>query len=227
MGLRYCQTFHIRYDECDLYEHLNNAVYVRYMQEAALGASAEAGYDKGRYAELGTGWIVRDTHIEFLQPVGYGDSVDVTTWVEDVRRVQSRRNYEFTHTNTQELVAKAYSNWVYITRATGKLMTVPPEIRQAYLPNPSETITRPEKFPTLPPRPVGAYTTQRRVQWRDIDGNQHMNNAAYLNYIEDVGTDVMAHFGWDLERLFQTGIAVVLRRCSDTISTTHYIYRHA
>ncbi len=100
MPLVHKRTFRVRNYECDGYGHVNNANYVRYMQEAALDASAAVGYDEARYNELGHIWLIRETNIEYLRPLRFGDSVEVTTWVGDFRRVRSRRFYELRSTAT-------------------------------------------------------------------------------------------------------------------------------
>src|SRR5512143_835096 len=112
MPLTNTTTFRVRYVECDAYGHVNNANYLRYMQETAFDASAAAGYDLARYATLGTHWLVRQTDVEFLAPLRYGDSVTVKTWVEDFRRVRSRRAYELRRAETGEVVARAITDWV-------------------------------------------------------------------------------------------------------------------
>ena len=49
MPLVHTRNFRVRHYECDAYGHLNNANYLRYMQEAAFDASAAAGYGMLRY----------------------------------------------------------------------------------------------------------------------------------------------------------------------------------
>ena len=82
------RTFRVRFGECDAYGHVNNTNYVRYMQEAAFDASAAAGYDFARYDALGQYWLVRETEVEYLKPLVYGDTFEVKTWVADFRRVR-------------------------------------------------------------------------------------------------------------------------------------------
>ncbi len=66
--------FTIRYDECDAYGHLNNAVYLRYMQEAAIRASSEAGLGREQYTAMRRHWLIRETEIEYLQPLRAGET---------------------------------------------------------------------------------------------------------------------------------------------------------
>ena len=207
------RTFRVRHYECDAYGHVNNANYIRYMQETAFDASAAVGYDQARYDELGTLWLVRETRIEYLQPLVYGDSVTVTTWVGDFRRVRSRRFYDFHHSETGERVAHASTDWVYLDAERGRPRSVPPAMVEAFWPGgPPDESTRREKFPEPPDPPPGVYTLRKRVEWRDIDPAGHMNNAVYFNYIEDCGTQVAAAYGWPMSRIQDEGFALIARR---------------
>src|SRR5258707_13994256 len=113
MPLTHERAFRIRQYECDAYGHVNNTNYLRYMQEAAFDASAAAGYDVARYAALGHHWLIRETEIEYLAPLRYGESVRVKTWVEDFDRVRSRRAYEFHRMGHELLLARGTTDWVY------------------------------------------------------------------------------------------------------------------
>ena len=73
------RAFRVRHYECDAYGHVNHVNYLRYMQEAAMDASAAAGYGVARYEELGRLWFVRETDISYLHPLRYGDTVIVKT----------------------------------------------------------------------------------------------------------------------------------------------------
>src|SRR5690606_30982183 len=93
MPFTYSRTFRVRYYECDAYGHLNNANYLRYMQETAFDASAAAGYGLQAYEALGHFWLIRETDIEYRRPLRYDDTVTVTTWVANFRRARSQRVY--------------------------------------------------------------------------------------------------------------------------------------
>jgi acyl-CoA thioester hydrolase len=207
------RTFRIRQYECDAYGHVNHAHYLRYMQEAALDASAAVGYDEAKYAELGTLWLIRETDVEYLHSLRYGDSVEVTTWVGDFRRVRSRRFYELRHTATGELYARANTDWVYLDRALGKPISVPPEMIAAFAPEGDVPDAPPrEHFPVAPPPPPGMFTMRRIVEWRDVDAAGHVNNATYLNYMEECGIQHARSANWEVSRMRAEGFAIVARR---------------
>jgi acyl-CoA thioester hydrolase len=217
MPLIHQRTFRVRHYECDAYGHVNHANYLRYMQETALDASAAVGYDEARYLAMGTLWLIRETDIEYLRPLRYGDSVEVVTWVGDFRRVRSRRFYELRHTEAGELIAKANTDWVYLERQSERPIAVPQAMVDASAPpgvgddSLIDSIPR-KRFPPAPPPPPGIFTMRRTVEWRDIDTAQHVNNATYLNYIEECGILAARAVGWSIGRMRGEGFAIVARR---------------
>jgi len=209
--ITYTRAFRVRYYECDAYGHVNNANYLRYMQETAFDASAAAGLGMEAYARLGRIWLARATEIEYFQPLRYNDTFEVTTWVADMRRVSSRRMYEFRRGD--ELVAQAYTDWVFIDTETRRPATIPPEVIGAYLdPQESRPAAPRKHFPPTPPPPPGVFTTRRKVVWRDIDSAWIVNNPIYLEYVEEAGFEVVAAFGWPVERMTSEGFGILIRK---------------
>jgi acyl-CoA thioester hydrolase len=220
MPRTFTRPFHIRYYECDPYGHVNNANYLRYATQAALEASADAGYDTAKYRELGTLWLIREAGIEYLRPARFGETLNVKTWVGDFRRVRSRREYEMALASSGDpstalrtsLVARAYTDWVYLDAQTLQPARIPNEMMAAFFPEgaPVEAPKR-DPFPELPPPPPGAFTTLRRVAWHHLDTAGHMNSAWYLSLIEDVAIDAAASGGWPMQRAAEAGIAILAR----------------
>ena len=213
MPLEHVRTFRVRYYECDAFGHVKGVSLLCYMQETAFDASAAVGYDMARYEELKRLWLVRETDVESLLPLRYGDSVQVKTWVADFRRVRSRRMYEMRVQSSGELVARASTDWVYLDTVTGRPATVPPEVVASFVAEgvPERSLPR-ERLPSAPPPPPGVFTVRQRVTWREIDGAQHVNNSNYLAFVEDCAMQVMAAHGWPLARMGSNGVALVARR---------------
>jgi len=213
MPLTHVRTFRVRHYECDAYGYVKYANYLNYMQEAAFDASAAVGYDLARYEAMGHHWLVRETDVEYLHPLRYGDSVQVKTWVADFRRVRSRRAYELRLNGSGELVTRASTDWVFLDSVTGRPVTIPPEMMHAFFPEglPEQAPPR-SRFPPAPAPPPGVFRLRRRVEWQDIDTAQHVNNAVYLAYLEECGVQAMAAHGWSQARMRVEGFAVVAQR---------------
>jgi acyl-CoA thioester hydrolase len=212
MPRTYVRSFQVRHYECDAYGHLNHAGYLRYMQEAAFDASADAGYDLARYHTLGTYWLVRDTEIEFRRPLCYQDRVQVKTWVADFRRVRSRRAYEFRPAGQDKVVAQAETDWAFVQRGSDRPAAIPAEMKAVFFPEglPEAGPPRP-RFPGPAQPPTGAFRMGRRVEWRDLDPAGHVNNGVYLAYVEDCGLQWLRSRGWPMARLVAEGLGIVAR----------------
>jgi len=209
MPRAYRRQFRVRIYECDAYGHVNNANYLRYMQQAAAEASADVGFDPARYRALGTLWLIRETGIEYLRPVRPEQVLEVRTWVADSRRVVSRRRYAMTVDG--QPVAEAYTDWVYVDRATQLPVRIPPEMARAFMPEggAGEAVERrPIEAPAPPAQPVRFV---HHVEWGDLDSAGHVNNAVYLNLLEESGIRAGQAAGWGMERLAEEGLAVVAR----------------
>ena len=212
MPLVHERTFRIRYYECDADGRVHTAQLMRYAQEAAFEASAAAGYDHERYTEIGHFWLIRETELECFHPLHRDDMVEVRTYVADFRRVRSRRAYEFRLAGTDGLVARAHTDWVFLDRETQRPVQIPPEMMRAFYPEgPPEQAPPRQRFPQAPPPPPSAFQQQRRVEWQDIDGAQHVNNAVYLSYLEDCRMQALASRGWSRTRMQSEGFAIAVR----------------
>lgn len=212
MSAIYKRVFRVRHYECDRYGHLNNVNYIRYMQETALDASADVGWDASRYETIGHQWIARETNIEFLQPLLWNDEVEITTYIVDFRRVQSWRYYEFRRIADDTLIAQAHTNWVYINSYTNEPARIPDEIVNDFAPDGLPETNKIAKYPKPAQQPDDVFSLKKRVEWRDIDTVGHVNNAAYMAYCEDAATQVGRSLGWSMARMVDTGFALILRR---------------
>jgi len=207
------QPFQVRFYECDAYGQMQPINYLRRMQEAAFGASAAVGYDFARYDQLGYLWLVRETEIEYLSPLAYGDQVEIKTWVQDFRRFRSRRMYEFRDLNRERLAARASTDWVYVNAQSLRPTAIPEAMQLAFFPEgPSTEHGVRERSPAPPEPPATAFCQRQSVAWGDIDMMWHVNNAVYLGYLQNIEIGLLADCGWSIERMQAEGACLVNRR---------------
>jgi acyl-CoA thioester hydrolase len=107
--------------------HVNNVMYVQWMQEIA-----QKHYDfiggTDITLTLGDTWVVREHRIEYLLSAYSGEEIEIRTWVENIRRVRSLRKYHFVRTSDDKLLVRGETDWVYIYGSTGKPGRIPGEI---------------------------------------------------------------------------------------------------
>jgi acyl-CoA thioester hydrolase len=197
-------TFRVHHYDLDAFGELRASAYVRFLQQAATEASEAAGFSDAWYARAGTSWLVRRTSIDYRRPVHAALPLHIRTWVADVRRVRSQREYEVYLDEDDGPVARAHTDWVYVERGTARPRRVPQEIIDGLLPDGMEpSLPRPPWAGDGPP--ARAFVTTRVVEFRDLDGLAHVNNASYLDYVEESALAASADAGWPLDRVIALG----------------------
>lgn len=119
--------------------HVNNVVYVQWMQDAAVSHSNHVGCTQ-RSQDAGASWVARTHQIEYLRPAFAGEEIHVLTWVADFRKVRSTRKYKFVRASDEAVLATAATDWVYVNRQTGKPLSIPAEIQALFTPLPDNTL---------------------------------------------------------------------------------------
>jgi acyl-CoA thioester hydrolase len=123
--------FDVPPEAIDENDHVNNVEYVRWMQEAAVRHFESVGGNPLMQA-AGATWVVRSHHVEYLRPALRGERIRVRTWVEDFRRVMSKRKYEFLRATGGAALARGETEWVFVDAATGRPKSIPAEIQALF-----------------------------------------------------------------------------------------------
>lgn len=129
----YQGTFAVPAEAIDENGHVNNVVYVQWMQEFATRHSDALGLTRARYVELGGCWVVRAHRIVYLQPALPGDRLTVATWVATMERFRSLRRYRFVRSADGQVLATAETDWVYVTIAAGRPSSIPAAVANAFV----------------------------------------------------------------------------------------------
>jgi acyl-CoA thioester hydrolase len=111
----------------DRNRHVNNVVYVQWMQDAALEHSAAAGCTRMTEA-IGATWVARMHRIEYFSPAFAGDVLTVLTWIADFRKVRSLRRYQFVRAADHKVLAEGETDWVLVDASTGRPRGIPDDM---------------------------------------------------------------------------------------------------
>lgn len=115
--------------DIDQQNHVNNTVYLRWVQDVAT-AHWEARAPTAARETIG--WIVLRHEIDYKTPACLGDKIVLRTWVGQATRVTFERFTEMHRSSDQELLTQARTLWVPVNTATGKPTRVPPEVRALF-----------------------------------------------------------------------------------------------
>lgn len=118
-------------DDIDELGHVNNAVWVRWIQDVAVAhwmaiASAE---QNAAYV-----WVITRHEIDYRGNMVAGETVTAETWVQDPPKgARFDRMMRFTGADGRVKV-EARTTWAVIDRASGRLVRVPKDVAERFLP---------------------------------------------------------------------------------------------
>ena len=175
------RPFRIRFDECGPDGMARASTFLRYAQDVAWSHSEAAGFDREWYTRQGLTWLARCIELELRAHGRTGQPVTVSTEVVGWRRVWARRESEVRDTADGALIAAVRTDWVLLG-PRGAPVRLPPTIVAAF----------PGALPSFEPTrvpigttPVGAMTSALQVRRHELDPLRHVNNAVYLDWLEE------------------------------------------
>jgi acyl-CoA thioester hydrolase len=127
---RYTTSITAGPDDIDVLGHVNNAVWVRWIQDVAVAHWEAVAPPEHRDAYI---WVVIRHEIDYRGNVSAGETVTAETWVtEPPRGARFDRYMRFTGADGKPRV-EAKTTWALLDRATGRLLRVPAEVAAPFL----------------------------------------------------------------------------------------------
>lgn len=118
-------------DDIDINLHVNNIMYVKWMQEAAMEHSKAVGDTFEVQSERGYMWVIKSHNIEYFHPAYENDEIEITTYTKKYRKSASFRIYNFTN-QKGETLAKAKSIFVCLNSSSLRPIKIPEDIDSLY-----------------------------------------------------------------------------------------------
>lgn len=122
------QTITVAAGDLDELHHVNNVVYLRWVQDIA---TAHWTAIAPREALESVAWVARRHEIDYLSAATLGEELIARTWVGQAEGLTFERLTEIRRTDGQ-VIAKARTLWVPIDRGTGRPRRVSADVRALF-----------------------------------------------------------------------------------------------
>jgi acyl-CoA thioester hydrolase len=130
MGKAFEMTFTAQPGDIDIMGHVNNAVWVRWMEEIATAHWMSLAPPESVESHA---WVVTRHEIDYKGNVGPGESVTARTFVDDPPRgARFDRRVDFFGADGK-LKVSARTSWAMIDLTTGRLARIPAELAAIFL----------------------------------------------------------------------------------------------
>jgi acyl-CoA thioester hydrolase len=104
----------VEWDDIDMMWHVNNAVYLAYVEEAGARLAEAHGWSVDRMTEEKSAILTQRHRIEYRQAARMGDDLDIATWYSDTKHATALRHCQIRRAEDKELLVQAlvYCAWV-------------------------------------------------------------------------------------------------------------------
>lgn len=126
---RFEQSVPVIPEDFDELGHVNNVVYLRWVQDVATAhwRAAATADQQARYA-----WVAHRHEIDYRAPGLPGDAIIASTWVGSAEAVRFERFVEILRASDRKVLAAARTLWVPIGRTTGRVTRVDDAVRSVF-----------------------------------------------------------------------------------------------
>jgi acyl-CoA thioester hydrolase len=127
---RFDLAFTVRPADIDALGHVNNVVYLQWVQDVA---AAHWQYASTPEMRASVRWVAVRHEIDYKAPAFENDGVVATTWVEAWTAVTSERHTEIARPADGKLLARARTVWCAVDAETQRPVRVDAGVRERFL----------------------------------------------------------------------------------------------
>lgn len=122
-------TIQVGQEDIDALNHVNNIVYLQWVQDVASGHWNKVAPTALRNQCM---WVVLRHEIDYLAPAVQGDRIEATTWVDAPSGPRQLRHVSIQRVSDNKVLAHAKSTWCLLDPETGKPKRIFKEILDVF-----------------------------------------------------------------------------------------------
>ena len=127
-------TLEVLAADIDAYDHVNNSVYLAWLDRAAWSHSGTLGLSLEQCVAMRRGMAAHRTEIDYLKAALLGDRVLVGTWIVNTdSKLRVERRFQIRRATDGETLSRARIDYVCINLDSGRAVRMPDSFRNAYV----------------------------------------------------------------------------------------------
>lgn len=177
----YIKEYEFRYGDLNRRGNIKISTVLDILQEAAILHSAAVGYDTEKLAEMKIAWLLEGWRLRFDATLHNRSKVTVKTGIMTIKTCESNRGYEVWQDGERKIIATA--DWFTMNTEKRRIARIPQECIDAF-----DKVDEPDNgllFERFKPLEEIETIDTRKVEKRDIDTNNHMNNVKSVEILLD------------------------------------------
>jgi len=130
--LSYQTQVEVAPEQIDGLGHVNNVVYLQWVEQVAWQHSQQLGLDLLAYQRLDAAMVAREHQLIYKAACFVGEVIELRTWIGQRDLLNLYRHYQFVRCHDQVTVFEGVTRWVCIKLSSGRPTRMPPAFQQAY-----------------------------------------------------------------------------------------------
>ena len=125
-------------EDIDAFNHVNNAVYLKWINDCAAAHSGAVGLPAAQCVALDRGMAVRKTKLLYKNPARLDDEIIIANWVtKNDGRLRASRAFQIVRSSDNQTLLIGASNYACIILSNGRPVRMPDIFREKYFVEPS------------------------------------------------------------------------------------------
>lgn len=177
----YEKEFEVMLRDVDKNNQMRLSSFINYMQEIGGLHSEEYGYGLNNEHITHKAWIVISWNVQIFRRPKWNEKILVRSWIGKIDKLYHYRDYEVID-KQGNVISKAVAKWVMVDTITKRIQKLDEEhIKQFSIVEVEGWNNEIEKINSKVDVNVLKEIYKYKVQKRDVDTNNHMNNIIYLD----------------------------------------------
>lgn len=120
----------VREEDIDQNEHVNNVVYLKWVQDVAIAHWNKVSTDQMKEENV---WVISRHEIDYLNSCYLNDEIIAKTWVGQTEGVRSVRHVEIHNKSTGKIAAKVATTWILLDPKTLRPKRISDDLKQLFM----------------------------------------------------------------------------------------------
>lgn len=116
-------------EDIDQNDHVNNVVYLKWVQDAAIAHWNAVSTDQMKEENV---WVISRHEIDYLNSCFLNDEIIAKTWVGQTEGVRSVRHVGIHNKTTGKIAAKIATTWILLEPKTIRPKRISEELRRVF-----------------------------------------------------------------------------------------------
>lgn len=189
---KFKKEFEVHYYQIDKNTQVTPLSIVRMLEEMAVCHSEYVGVGVNEMKQKNMGWVLCRWDIIIEKYPVWQDLITIETWSSNIEKFSATREFYIRDTDGN-ICVRASSLWVLVNLGRRRPVRVPSEMIEQYGQNPEKAINPSDEKIVF--NEVCLNQEIFKVRKSDIDTNEHVNNASYIEWaLEIVPGEICDHY---------------------------------